>query len=78
MNYWKPKQVDGGMPTGGSLASSISAPMPPELPSVGDKILLRVGYHGYVEAVNPEFVTGGQQLVEVEVTSIKKVNVAIE
>lgn len=49
-----------------------------ELPNVGDKILLSVGYHGYVSVVNPEQVAGGQEFVEVEVTAIKKSTTSLE
>ena len=64
------------------MASASLAPIgqqaKPELPNVGDKLLLRVSYHGFIEAVSEHEVSGGQELVEVEVTAIKKVNVSIE
>jgi hypothetical protein len=83
MEYWKPKS--GGL---GNVASSDAALVPSskgqyqepkaELPEVGAKILLVIHPYGGASLVDGEKMIGGLDVVEVEVTAIKKSKTTIE
>jgi hypothetical protein len=79
MQYCKPSLSQNSTSTVGSaVAGEAVEHQQIELPIVGDKFLLNVSPFGSVRLVDPDHIYSGQQLVEVEVKAIKKVNVSIE
>lgn len=79
--YYVPKYPSIGgaaTPSGISITpNSLQSPIV-ELPEVGAKILLVINPYGGVNVVDGENLQGGMDVVEVEVTSIKKSKTTLE
>jgi hypothetical protein len=78
VGYWKPI-VSGIGNAGASISNALQAPQTPvELPEVGTKMLLVIHPYGGVSVVDGDNLVGGMDVVEVEVTAIKKSKTTLE
>lgn len=78
MEYWKPKN-QSGMVGGYGLTQASSVAIPkPELPEVGAKLLLLSLPYGISVIGDGAQIPTGADVIEVEVTALKKATVTLE